>query len=532
MTRLDLAALRILPRHLAMVLDMLRQYLPDAEVWAYGSRVTGTGHEASDLDLVVRNPENPQMELPGVAELKEAFMESDLPIRVDVVEWARVPESFHRNIEARYVVMQEGNGKAASFRKGIEGERVVVQSSYKQDRRISTWGEEISLEYGKALRGYADAKGPVQVFGTNGPVGWTDTPLAPGPGVILGRKGAYRGVHFSKRPFFVIDTAYYVAPKTDLDMRWLYYSIIHEKLGEIDDGSPIPSTTRAAVYVRDVEIPSPVDQRAIAAVLGALDDRIELNRRMNETLEAMARVLFKDWFVDFGPTRAKAEGRPAYLAPEIWDLFPDALDNEDKPVGWQFGNLMDLADLHPESWSKKNPPQSVEYVDLANTKWGTIESTQFFEWAKAPSRAQQVLRPGDTIVGTVRPGNGSYSLVGRDGLTGSTRFAVLRPKTSACQELVYLTATSKDNIERLTHLADGAAYPAVRPNVVGETEFPLPGEKAIEAFSAATHQMIDRVEANKLESQTLAQLRDLLLPKLMTGEIRVRDAEKAVENLL
>ena len=286
--------------------------------------------------------------------------------------------------------------------------------------------------------------------------------------------------------------------------------------------------------LRDTPIPVPPleEQQSIAAVLGALDDRIELNRRMNETLEAMARALFKDWFVDFGPTRAKAEGRPATLAPEIWNLFPDALDNEDKPVGWEIGNLLDLADLHPESWSKKNPPSSVEYVDLANTKWGTIESTQFFEWSKAPSRAQRILRPGDTIVGTVRPGNGSYSLVGRDGLTGSTGFAVLRPKMPACRELVYLAATSKDNIERLTHLADGAAYPAVRPNVVGETELPLPGEKAIEAFSATTHQMIDRVEANKLESQTLAQLRDLLLPKLMTGEISVRDAEKAVEAAL
>ena len=75
------------------------------------------------------------------------------------------------------------------------------------------------------------------------------------------------------------------------------------------------------------------EQEAIAAVLGALDDRIELNRRMNETLEAMARALFKDWFVDFGPTRAKAEGRPAYLAPEVWDLFPDRLDEEGKPEG-------------------------------------------------------------------------------------------------------------------------------------------------------------------------------------------------------
>lgn len=123
--------------------------------------------------------------------------------------------------------------------------------------RQSTWGDEISLEYGKAIRGYQDAVAPFRVFGSNGPIGWSENALAQGPGVILGRKGAYRGVHFSPDPFFVIDTAYYVKPKSNLDMRWLYYAIIHHKLGEIDDGSPIPSTTRAAVYVRDVEVPPP-----------------------------------------------------------------------------------------------------------------------------------------------------------------------------------------------------------------------------------------------------------------------------------
>jgi type I restriction enzyme, S subunit len=120
--------------------------------------------------------------------------------------------------------------------------------------RQSTWGEEVTLEYGKALREYSDTEGNVRVFGTNGPIGWTDTPLAPGPGVILGRKGAYRGVHYSPDPFFVIDTAYYVVPKTDLEMRWLYYAIIYHQLGLIDDGSPIPSTTRAAVYPREIVV--------------------------------------------------------------------------------------------------------------------------------------------------------------------------------------------------------------------------------------------------------------------------------------
>jgi type I restriction enzyme, S subunit len=152
--------------------------------------------------------------------------------------------------------------------------------------RESTWGEEISLEYGKALRGYDTAHGKYRVFGSNGPIGWHSEYLTTGPGVILGRKGAYRGVEYWRDPFWVIDTAYYVVPNTELDPRWLYYAIKHYKLGEIDDGSPIPSTTRAAVYVKELQVPPLREQQAIACVLGALDDKIELNRRRNRTLDA------------------------------------------------------------------------------------------------------------------------------------------------------------------------------------------------------------------------------------------------------
>ena len=190
------------------------------------------------------------------------------------------------------------------------------------DWRLSTWGDEVSLEYGKALRGYQESKHGYRVFGSNGPIGWTEKPLAEGPGVILGRKGAYRGVHFSKDPFFVIDTAYYVEPMSEMDKRWLYYAIQYHKLGEIDDGSPIPSTTRAAVYVRELEVPSVPEQNEIGRVLTSLDDRIEHNRDLTANLEAIARRLFKSWFMDFDPVRAKAAGeKPAGLADDLAALF-------------------------------------------------------------------------------------------------------------------------------------------------------------------------------------------------------------------
>lgn len=106
MPRLDAASLHLLPRYLELVRTVLSRHLPQAEVWAYGSRVNGDCHEASDLDLVVRNPVAFDEALPDLPDLKEALVESNLPIRVDVVDWARIPESFRREIERAYVVVR------------------------------------------------------------------------------------------------------------------------------------------------------------------------------------------------------------------------------------------------------------------------------------------------------------------------------------------------------------------------------------------------------------------------------------------
>ena len=322
----------------------------------------------------------------------------------------------------------------------------------------------------------------------------------------------------------------------DIDARFLSFFLRsqagQEAIRSLTVGSTQPKL--ALFRIKDIRVPLPPlpEQHAIAATLGALDDKIELNRRMCETLESMARALFRDWFVDFGPTRAKMAGTAPYLAEDLWSLFPDRLDDEGKPKGWEAGTLNDVADLNPESWAVKKAPRTVAYVDLANTKWGNIDKIEQYDWPDAPSRARRILKPGDTIVGTVRPGNGSFSYVGEDGLTGSTGFAVLRAKSSRDRGYVWCAATSSENIERLTHLADGGAYPAVRPEVVASTAVILPSIRVREAFDNAVSIKLSLIEANKLESRTLAETRDLLLPRLMSGALRVTDAEHLLEEVL
>lgn len=376
--------------------------------------------------------------------------------------------------------------------------------------RASTWGQEISLEYGKGIRGYANAIGPYRVFGSNGPIGWTSEALAQGPGVILGRKGAYRGVQFSNEPFFVIDTAYYVVPKAELDMRWLYYSIIHHKLGEIDDGSPIPSTTRSAVYVRSLTVPPPTEQAAIASVLGALDDKIELNRRMNETLEAMARAIFRDWFVDFGPTRAKIEGRAPYLAPEIWSLFPDQMDDEGKPEGWMNGTLSDLFVLQ-RGFDLPSQQRSV---------------------GPHPVIAASGLNGFHNMYAVDGPGVAT----GRSGVIGNVFFIHENfwPLNTSLWVKEFREATPAfayfhlQNIE-LNLYNTGSAVPTLNRNHIHGLPTTIPPRDLISQFDDIALDLLTRKRLNEIESQTLAATRDLLLPKLMSGEIRVKDAERLTE---
>lgn len=282
-----------------------------------------------------------------------------------------------------------------------------------------------------------------------------------------------------------------------------------------------------------IPLPGLKEQQAMACILGALDDKIELNQRMDRTLEATARALFKSWFVDFDPVRAKAAGeQPPDLPRQIIDLFPGTFEDSKlgaTPKGWHAGTLADFADLNPESWSKSTAPDQIEYVDLANTKWGRIESIATYLWKSAPSRAQRVLRPADTIVGTVRPGNGSYALISDEGLTGSTGFAVLRPRRAEFEQFVYLGATSTENIERLAHLADGAAYPAVRPEVVSASPVVRPTDAVIQQFSRTARPLMSKIAVNTQQSRTLSDIRDVLLPKLISGDMRVSDAQRIVE---
>ncbi|MBI4237645.1 MAG: restriction endonuclease subunit S [Deltaproteobacteria bacterium] len=394
--------------------------------------------------------------------------------------------------------------------------------------RASTWGEEISLEYGKALRGHDETQGRYRVFGSNGPIGWTSEPIAPGPGVILGRKGAYRGVRYSPRPFFVIDTAYYVVPRSELDMRWLYYAIKHYKLGEVDDGSPIPSTTRAAVYMLDLDVPPLPEQRAIAHILGTLDDRIELNRRMNETLEAMARALFKSWFVDFDPVRAKVAGRDPGLPKRLADLFPDSFEDSELgeiPEGWRVGVLGDVLQQRVERCVSSTETASRPYVPIDCISPRSLSLTESKPGAEAQSSLTR-FHKGDLLFGAMRPYFHKVCIAPFDGTTRTTAF-VLAPRRRGDFGFGTLLLHHPDTIDYATRHSTGSTIPyAVWTSSLEHMPVVIPPPAVRDAFDGKARPLLDRIAAPYFETNTLAALRDTLLPKLISGELRISDTRR------
>ncbi len=148
-----------------------------------------------------------------------------------------------------------------------------------------------SLEYGKSLSGYDGEDGPYPVYGTNGRIGSHSEPLCGHPGVIVGRKGAYRGVHFCSQPFFVIDTAFYVEPKTDVELRWVYYELLRQDINSMDSGSAIPSTSREDFYSVPVVYPGLGVPQAFVQCLRPWWTQQEQNRKQSSILAELRNVL-------------------------------------------------------------------------------------------------------------------------------------------------------------------------------------------------------------------------------------------------
>jgi type I restriction enzyme S subunit len=314
--------------------------------------------------------------------------------------------------------------------------------------------------------------------------------------------------------------------------RYLRHQIQNEASGSVQDNINLQTIDRLRF-----PLPSLSEQRAIAHILGTLDDKIELNRRMSETLEAMARALFKSWFVDFDPVRAKAEGRDPGLPQPLADLFPARLVHSELgeiPEGWEVGSLADVAEQLRDS---ENPMQSPDvvfehfslpaYDEGQWPKHEVGENIKSLKW-RVPAGVVLLSKLNPEIervwLVDVRPGDRAIC---------STEFLVLAPRRPHGRCYLYCLACSPSVRKNLEGLVTGTSKSHQRAQVgsiLGLTVV-KPPRPLLSRFENAAEPLLARVLECRRESRTLAVLRDTLLPKLISGELRVQDAEKFIEGL-
>ena len=285
----------------------------------------------------------------------------------------------------------------------------------------------------------------------------------------------------------------------------------------------VPSISRPVSYLRTIVVPVPAlpEQRRIAHILGTLDDKIELNRRVNETLEEMARAIFKDWFVDFGPVRAKMDGRDAYLPEEIWRLFPDRLvDSElgEVPEGWGIGRLGDVTQERRYSVTPEQIKPGTPYIGLQHMPRHRITLS---EWVTADGLASAKLRfaKGDVLFGRLRPYFHKVGVAPVDGVC-STDIAVISPKQRNWFGFALGHASSSDFVNYTDAGSTGTKMP--RTSWKEMSRYPLvhPTRSVASAHDQTIRPMVDLMIASVHEATRLTESRDLLLPRLVSGELR------------
>ena len=296
-------------------------------------------------------------------------------------------------------------------------------------------------------------------------------------------------------------------------------------------GSTVSNMRIPVLKGLDIPVPDLSNQKAIAHILGTLDDKIELNQKMNQTLEEIAKAIFKSWFVDFDPVRAKAEGRPTGLPPEISDLFPEELvDSEigEIPKGWE---VSPLSEFIVEVGKKTKPSPETEVrpyvpIDCISSKSLTLWDFKNGEEAKSSLVS---FKKGDILFGAMRPYFHKVCITPFDGTTRTTCL-VLGSKERDYFSFSLLTLFLDSTIDFATQNSTGSTIPYIKwKNELESLTVPLPPVESAGQFNTFLEPILAKFLMSIKEQQVLSELRDTLLPKLISGELRIPDAEKFLE---
>ena len=370
-------------------------------------------------------------------------------------------------------------------------------------------GDICELNYGKSLVASKRVQGDIPVFASAGIVGWHNIPISTDPGIIIGRKGSVGTVYYSSKPYYCIDTAYYIKPSQNYHLKFLYYLLKNLKLDKLNSDSAVPGLNRDNAYSQTFYLPPLDEQRKIAGVLSALDDKIELNNKINRNLEAQAQAIFKSWFIDFEPFK-----NSKFIDSELGKI----------PEGWKVGSFSEVSDLlgggTPKTTNNKfwngtipffTPKDAIDIFVIETDRLITKEGLE---------NCNTKLYPKGTIFITARGTVGKISLSGIEMAMNQSCYAIMPKHNIPTLFLYYQTVLL---VKKLKNKASGAVFDAITTRDFDEAII-IPPLPIMNKFSETIERIFGAILNNIIQAKVLLKARDTLLPKLISGEIHVLDS--------
>lgn len=521
--------LDVRPDHLKIVQDILGTHVPDREVWAFGSRVTGNATETSDLDLAVFG-ETP-LDFETLAALRDAFSESRLPYKVDVVDWSTIGETF-KNIILKNKIVIKKNIEVKKIWPEFPLEKcmsTIIDYRGKTPRKASSGIPLITAKIIKAGR----IEKPTEFIDQKEYIKWISRGISePGDIVVTTEAPLGEVAQLNDQKVALAQRVITLRGKSgflnNTFLKFLMQSdYIQDQLKSRATGTTVVGIRQSEIRKIWLPLPPLPEQRAIAHILGTLDDKIELNRRMNETLEAMAQAIFKSWFVDFDPVRAKMEGRETGLPKEIEDLFPDSFEDSELgeiPRGWRVGSIGESFNIimgqSPPGESYNTVGEGIPFYQGSADFGSRFPKRRIF--CSSPKRFANA---GDTLI-SVRAPVGEINMALEDCCIGRG-VAAARHNTmsrSYTYYFMYVFAEMFDHFE-----AEGTVFGSINKNDFHNIQCIVPPVELIKSYEKTISILDSHVENNDRTVQSLSTLRDILLPKLLSGDIRIKDPENLLK---
>ena len=376
------------------------------------------------------------------------------------------------------------------------------------------------INYGKGLGKSNMVDGNIPVYGSSGIIGFHNNYLVNSAGIIIGRKGNAGKIFYSDKPFFCIDTAFYIEPDNQYDLKYLFYKLVSMNLKNNKTGTAVPGLIRNDVYKLAISIPPIDEQKRIASILSSLDDKIELNNKTNRILEELAQTIFEEWFINFN--FPNEDGKP--YKKSGGEMIGSKLGKI--PKGWKVGTIGDYAKLKSgfafkNSWWQND---GIPVIKIQNISSGNLnlEQCSFVSEDKYNIAENFRVNGGDLLI-SLTGSLGKFAIVpklDKDALVNQ-RVGKFFLGKEPVKKLPFLYGILNELKDLIVSLANGSVQQNISPTDIENVKIIFPSDKMLNKYNNLMQDVFYKIIFNQRENEKLSGIRDSLLPKLMDGEIRV-----------